>query len=61
MEQSNHIKRIKKHLERRRKTLLEKASSYKYIDESVSDIAAYNAMKVSRKLDQISFFESEVN
>lgn len=51
------FKLIKSHLERSRKQLLEKAESYRFIDETISDNAAYKAMKLSRRIDQLKYLE----
>lgn len=57
MSSKKHIKALEKHLQASRDKLLEKAASYKYIDESTSDMAAYKAMKIRTKINQIHYLE----
>lgn len=53
------IESYKNHLERRYKKLVEKSDSYKYIDEGESDSAAFKAMKIRTKIDQIHYLERD--
>jgi hypothetical protein len=43
------------HLRRRYRKLLEKSDSYRIIDESESDMAAFKAMKIMKKLEQLQY------
>ena len=54
-----HIESYKNHLEDSYLKLIEKSISYKYIDESESDRAAYKAMKIRTKIDQIHYLERD--
>lgn len=49
---------IKEHLEQRYNRLVEKSNSYRFIDESVSDFAAFKAMKISEKLGQLKYLNN---
>ncbi len=51
---------LKKHLENRYDRLIEKSNSYRFIDESVSDSAAFKAMKISKKLDQLKYLHNDL-
>ena len=51
---------LKEHLENRYGRLMEKSNSYRFIDESVSDRAAFKAMKISRKLDQLNYLNNDL-
>ena len=49
----------KKHLHDSYMRLLAKANEYRFIDESVSDFAAYKAMKVLSKLNQLNYLQHD--
>ena len=49
---------IKNHLEQSYKKLIEKSNSYRFIDESESDFAAFKAMKISKKLNQLKYLNN---
>lgn len=51
----------KNHLQRRYNKLIEKSASYRFIDESESDVAAYKAMKISQKLNQMRYLDKELS
>lgn len=53
-----HIYR--RHLEDRYLKLIEKSNNYKFIDESKSDSAAFKAMKLLEKLNQVRYLNREV-
>lgn len=50
----------KRHLEERYKRLVEKSNDYKFIDESESDDAAFKALKLLDKINQIRFLDREL-
>ncbi|NVJ88329.1 MAG: hypothetical protein HWD82_02675 [Flavobacteriaceae bacterium] len=50
----------KRHLEERYKRLVEKSNNYKFIDESESDDAAFKALKLLDKINQIRFLDREL-
>lgn len=50
----------KRHLKKRYLDLIEKSNSYKYEDESQSDMAAYKAMKILEKINQVRYLDREV-
>lgn len=51
---------IKRHLENRYSRLVERSNSYRYLDESISDNAAFKAMKISKKLDQLRYLKLDL-
>ncbi len=57
MSRLSQIRAYKNHLEKRYKQLIEKSNAYKFIDENESDIAAFKAMRIRTKLDQISYLD----
>ena len=54
------LQSYKRHLEDRYFKLLEMSSDYRFIDESVSDLAAFKAMKLREKLNQVRFLDREL-
>ena len=50
----------RKHLEERYLKLVEKSNDYKFIDESKSDYAAYKAMKLLDKINQVKYLDRDV-
>ena len=50
----------KRHLKDRYQRLIEKSNDYKFEDESKSDIAAFKAMKILKKIDQVRYLDREV-
>jgi hypothetical protein len=50
----------KRHLKDRCLRLIEKSNDYRFIDEVKSDIAAYKAMKLLKKIDQVRYLDREV-
>lgn len=57
MSRLNQLHSYKKHLEERYNRLLEKSNDYRFIDESISDFAAYKAMKVLSKLNKVNYLD----
>lgn len=55
MEQETPLHTYTKHLKKRYRKLLERSDSYRVIDESISDLAAFKAMQIRKKLDQLSY------
>ena len=49
----------KEHLRRRYQDMIEKSENYKYEDESLSDIAAYKAMKLLQKIEQVNYLDNK--
>ncbi|SDS29106.1 hypothetical protein SAMN05216503_2585 [Polaribacter sp. KT25b] len=37
--------------------LIEKSNNYRFVDEAISDLAAFKAMKLNEKLNQISYLD----
>lgn len=54
------LKTSKSNLEKRYYNLIERSNNYKYIDESMSDIAYYKALKTLRKLNKIKYLENSL-
>ena len=61
MSRLNQLHRYRKHLEERYYRLIERSNDYKFIDESKSDSAAYKAMKILDKINQVNYLDREVN
>lgn len=51
---------FKKHLQQRYLNLIELSNSYRFEDESISDLAAFKAMKVLEKLNRFRYLNREV-
>lgn len=45
-------------LKNKYKNLIEKSNSYRIIDEAISDLAAYEAMNIQRKLHQLTYLSN---
>lgn len=60
MSRLQQLQNYKRHLEDRYFKLLEMSSDYRFIDESVSDLAAFKAMKLREKLNQVRFLDREL-
>ncbi|WP_445749657.1 hypothetical protein [Polaribacter sp.] len=61
MSQLHQLKRYKKHLQERYEKLLEMSCSYSFEDESISDLAAFKAMKLKEKLNQVNYLDRELS
>jgi hypothetical protein len=57
MNRKNQFNSLKKHLKIRYKALVEKSNNYRFEDEAKSDLAAFKAMKLLEKMNQISYLE----
>ena len=57
MSRIDQFQTYKKHLEDRYFRLLEKSSDYRFEDESKSDAAAFKAMKVLEKINQVKYLD----
>ncbi|WP_298782368.1 Lacal_2735 family protein [uncultured Polaribacter sp.] len=60
MTHKKQLVKYKNHLLKRYLKLLEKAYNYNFIDEAKSDLAAFKAMKIFEKINQVSYLEREV-
>ena len=49
----------KRHLLDRYSNLVEKSNNYKFEDEATSDLAAFKAMKILEKINQIHYLDRE--
>jgi hypothetical protein len=54
------LEKYKKHLQESYLSLVEKSDNYRFLDESISDLAAFKAMKLSEKLNQVYYLDQEV-
>jgi hypothetical protein len=61
MYNENQFNSFKKHLKVRYYELVEKSNDYRFEDESISDVAAFKAMKLLEKLNQLSYLERNFN
>lgn len=60
MYNNRQIKKYKRHLWNRYIHLLELSNNYRFEDETKSDIAAYKAMKLLEKLNQVQYLDREI-
>ncbi len=58
MSQVTSLHMYTQHLKKRYRNLLEKSESYRIIDEPISDMAAFKAMKIMKKLDQLKYLSN---
>ncbi|WGH75190.1 hypothetical protein P8625_14105 [Tenacibaculum tangerinum] len=61
MSRINQLRKYKKHLEERYRSLVETANDYKYEDECKSDRSAFKAMKILEKLNRIKYLDEDVS
>ena len=57
MQNQNQFNSFKQHIKERYDNLVEKSNDYRFEDESISDLAAFKAMKLLKKLNQISYLD----
>tara|TARA_R110002153_G_scaffold56261_1_gene155586 strand:- start:1031 stop:1204 length:174 start_codon:yes stop_codon:yes gene_type:complete len=57
MYNKSHLSRFKRHLQKRHIELIEKSNDYRFVDEAISDLAAFKAMKLNEKLNQLSYLD----
>lgn len=60
MYRKNQFDSFKKHLKQRYIELVEKSNNYRFEDEVKSDIAAFKALKVLEKLNQLSYLDRKL-
>ncbi|MAD96905.1 MAG: hypothetical protein CMB99_06205 [Flavobacteriaceae bacterium] len=60
MSRLKQLQTYRKHLEDRYLKLSEMSNNYRFIDESISDLAAFKAMKLREKLNQVKFLDREL-
>ncbi|PQJ80795.1 hypothetical protein [Polaribacter porphyrae] len=51
---------LKNRLQNQYSRLIEISESYKFLDEPLSDLAAFKAMKLMQKLNKVSYLDREV-
>ena len=60
MNYKNKLNSYKNHLQDRYLNLVEKSNNYRFEDEAKSDLAAFKAMKLLEKLNQVRYLDREV-
>ena len=60
MSRLKQLDRYKKHLKERYLNLIEKSNSYRYEDESMSDVSAFKAMKLLEKINQVRYLDRKL-
>ncbi len=55
-----HLSQLKQRLHQQYHHLVEVSNSYRFLDETLSDLAAFKAMKLLRKLNKLQYLEREV-
>ena len=55
MSRLKQVDNPKEHLMERYIKLIEKSNSYRYVDESMSDIAAFKAMRLLEKINKVRY------
>ena len=58
MKNFSDLNKRKTALELRYKKLIERSNNYKHVDECISDIACYKALKTLKKLNKITYLEN---
>lgn len=58
MDQVTSLHTYTQHLKKRYRNLLEKSEAYRIIDEPISDMAAFKAMKIMKKIDQLKYLSN---
>ena len=54
------LEKYKNHLQKSYVSLVEKSNNYRFLDESISDVAAFKAMKLLEKLYQVYYLDQEI-
>lgn len=54
------LEKYKNHLLKSYVSLVEKSDNYRFLDESISDVAAFKAMKLLEKLNQVYYLDQEI-
>jgi hypothetical protein len=54
------LEKYKNHLLKSYVSLVEKSNNYRFLDESISDVAAFKAMKLLEKLNQVYYLDQEI-
>ena len=50
---------LKKRLQNQYQKLIEISNSYRFIDESISDVAAFKAMRLLQRLNRVRYLDRE--
>jgi hypothetical protein len=56
----NQFQNYKRHLQDRYANLVEKSNNYRFVDEAKSDLAAFKAMKLLEKINQVNYLDREL-
>jgi hypothetical protein len=56
----NQFQNYKRHLQDRYVNLIEKSNNYRFVDEAKSDLAAFKAMKLLEKINQVNYLDREL-
>ncbi len=56
----NQFQDYKRHLQDRYVNLIEKSNNYRFVDEAKSDLAAFKAMKLLEKINQVNYLDREL-
>ena len=51
--------KLKNRLQQQYSKLIEISNNYRFLDETISDLAAYRAMKLLQKLNRVSYLDRE--
>ena len=60
MHRLKQFKSYKNHLVERYIDLVEKSNNYQFIDEAISDLAAFKTLKLLEKINQISYLDRKL-
>lgn len=55
----NQFQNYKRHLKDRYVNLVEKSNNYRFVDEAKSDLAAFKAMKLLEKINQVNYLDRD--
>ncbi|MHB0754306.1 hypothetical protein [Polaribacter sp. M15] len=53
------LSQLKEHLHQQYHRLIEASNSYRFLDETLSDLAAFKAMKLLQKLNKLQYLDKE--
>lgn len=56
----NQFQNYKRHLKDRYVNLVEKSNNYRFVDEAKSDLAAFKAMKLLEKINQVNYLDRDL-
>lgn len=59
MHRLQQLHRYRKHLEDRYAELIQRSNDYRFEDETTSDRAAFKAMKILEKINQVNYLDRD--